>query len=76
MKARTQKKLFKDSEEKVIKGLHHREKCEKKELEKAANLLETLEKKRKAVEKFEKMKRQLQTDMRGRNTEKSNITQQ
>lgn len=30
-----------------------------KELQKAANLLENLEKKRKAVEKFEKIKKQL-----------------
>ena len=51
------KKLTKDSEEKFIKGQQHKEALERKELEKAATLLENLEKKRKAVEKFELMKR-------------------
>ena len=57
VKARTMKKLIKDSEEKFIKGQQHKEALERKELEKAATLLENLEKKRKAVEKFELMKR-------------------
>ena len=70
------KKLTKDSEEKFIKGQQHKEALERKELEKAATLLENLEKKRKAVEKFELMKRQLQKDTRGRNVEKHNITMQ
>ena len=76
VKARTMKKLTKDSEEKFLKGLQHKEALERKELEKEATLLENLEKKRKAVEKFELMKRQLQKDMRGRNVEKHNITMQ
>ena len=65
-----------DTENKLIKGLQHKEKCQMNELQKAANLLENLEKKRKAVEKFEKIKKQLQSDTRGRNTEKGEKTQQ
>ena len=75
-KEELQRKLYKDSEDKVLKGISHKESLERKELEKAATLLENLEKKRKAVMKFEMMKKQLQKDVRGRNTEKSNITQQ
>ena len=37
--------------------MKHRENMERKELEKAANMLELLDKKKKAVEKFERMKR-------------------
>ena len=75
-KEELQRKLYKDSEDKVLKGISHKETLEKKELEKAATLLENLEKKRKAVIRFETVKKQLQKDVRGRNTEKSNITQQ
>ena len=75
-KEELQRKLYKDSEDKVIKGINHKETLERKELEKAATLLENLEKKRKAVIRFETVKKQLQKDVRGRNTEKSNITQQ
>ena len=38
--------------------MKHKEDLERKELEKAANMLENLEKKKKAVAKFERMKAQ------------------
>lgn len=48
---------------------------EKKELERAANMLENLEKKKKAVEKFERMKQQQRKEAQNRNNEKHCISQ-
>ena len=44
------------SEKNALQGLKHKEDLERKELEKAATMLENLEKKKKAVQKFERMK--------------------
>lgn len=44
------------SEKNALQGMKHKEDLERKELEKAATMLENLEKKKKAVQKFEKMK--------------------
>lgn len=57
MRQRTKEKMMSISEKEALQGMKHRENMERKELEKAAVMLENLEKKRKAVEKFEKMKR-------------------
>ena len=76
MKVRTKEKMMSISEKEALKGMKHRENMERKELERAANMLENLDRKKKAFEKFEKMKRQQQRDSRVKNVEKSNITQQ
>ena len=59
------------SEKGALQGMKHKEDLERKELEKAATMLENLEKKRKAVEKFEKMKLKQQRDARVKNHEKN-----
>lgn len=56
-KLKTREKMMSLSEKEAFQAMKHRENMERKELEKAANMLELLDKKKKAVEKFERMKR-------------------
>ena len=62
------------SEKLAYQSIKHKEDMERQELERAANMLEKCEKKRKAVEKFERMKATQQKEARTRNTEKSQIS--
>ena len=56
-KLKTREKMMSISEKEALQGMKHRENMERRELEKAAVMLENLEKKKKAVEKFERMKK-------------------
>ena len=76
MKQRTKERALSVGERTQLKGALHKEEMERKDMEKECILLDNLEKKRKAVEKFEKMKREQQREARLKNVEKSATSKQ